>query len=146
MHEHDMTILSSIENVTEHPDLGVLMDTSLSFKKHISSIILKANKILETIKRSFEYLTEQTFPLLYKSLVRPHLEYCNAVWSLHLIKHVKAIEAVQQRATKLVPSLRSLSYENRLKKLTLSYLGFSEHSEPGGGAYFTPLLISLFLA
>ena len=116
MHEHDKTILSSIENAIESPDLGVLMDTSVSFNKHISSIILKANKILATIKRSFKYLTEQTFPLLYKSLVRPHLEYCNAVWSPHLIKHVKAIEAVQRRATKLVPSLRSLSYEDRLKK------------------------------
>ena len=52
MHEHDKTILSSIENVTEHPDLGVLMNTSLSFNKHISLIILKANKILATIKRS----------------------------------------------------------------------------------------------
>ena len=72
MHEHDKTTLSSMENVTEHPDLGTLMDTSLSFNKHISSIILKANKILATIKRSFKYLTEQTFPLLYKSLVRPH--------------------------------------------------------------------------
>ena len=38
MHEHDKTILSSVENVTEHPGLGVLMDT-LSFDKHISSII-----------------------------------------------------------------------------------------------------------
>ena len=81
MHEHDKKILSSIENVTEHPDLGVSMDTSLSFNKHISSIILKANKILATVKRSFIYLTEQTFPLLYKSLLCPHLEYCNAVWS-----------------------------------------------------------------
>ena len=36
MHEHDKTILSSIENVAEHPDLGVLMDTSLSFNKYIS--------------------------------------------------------------------------------------------------------------
>ena len=124
MHENDKTVLSSIENVTEHPDLGVLMDTPLSFNKHISSIILKANKILATIKRSFKYLTEQTFPLLYKSLVRPHLEYCNAVWSPHLIKHVKAIETVQRRATKLVPSLRSLSYEDRLKKLKLPTLEY----------------------
>ena len=124
MHEHDKTILSSLENVTEHPDLGVLMDTSLSFNKHISSIILKANKILATIKRSFKYLTEQTFPLLYKSLVCPHLEYCNAAWSPHLIKHVKAIEAAQRRATKLVPSLRSLSYEDRLTKLNLPTLEY----------------------
>ena len=41
MHEHDKTILSSVENVTEHPDLGVLMDTSLSFNKHISLIIFR---------------------------------------------------------------------------------------------------------
>ena len=114
---NDKTILSSIDNVTEHPDLGV--DTSLSFNKHISSITLKENKILATIKRSFKYMTEQTFPLLYKSLARPHLGYCNAAWSPHLIKHVKAIEAVQRRKTKLVPSLRSLSYEDKLKKLNL---------------------------
>ena len=38
------------------------------------------------------------------------------------------------------------SPHDKNKSLTLSYLGFSEHSEPGGGAYFTPLLISLFLA
>ena len=107
MHEDDKTI----ENVTEHPDLGVLMDTSLSFNKHISSIILKANKILATIIRYFyKYLTEQTFQFLYKSLVFPNLEYCNVVWNPHLIKHVTAVEAVQRRATKLVPSLRSLSY------------------------------------
>ena len=100
------------------------MDTSLSFNKKISSFILKANKILATIKRSFKYLTEQTFSLLDKSLVCPHLEYCNAVWSQHLIKHVKAIEAVQRRATKLVPSLRSLLYEDRLKKLNLPTLEY----------------------
>ena len=79
MHEHDKTILSSMENVTEHPDLGVLMDTSLSFNKHISSIILKANKILATTKRSFKYLTEQTFPLLYKKTSTPSfgiLQWC----------------------------------------------------------------------
>ena len=126
MHQNDKTVLSPIENVTEHPDLGALMDTSLSFHKHISSIILKANKILATIKRSFKYLTEQTFPFLYKSLVRPHLEYCNAVLSPHLIKHVKAIKAVQRRATKSIPSLRSLSYEDRLKKVKLANFGADE--------------------
>ena len=31
MHDHEKTILSSTERVTLHPDLGVLMDTSLSF-------------------------------------------------------------------------------------------------------------------
>ena len=72
MHDHEKTILSSTEKVTEHLDLGVLVDTSLSFNKHISSII--ANKILAAIKRSLKYLKETTFFRLYISLVRPHLE------------------------------------------------------------------------
>ena len=50
MHENDKTILSSVENVTEHPDLGVLMDTPLSFNKHISSIIYKQIRSLQQSK------------------------------------------------------------------------------------------------
>ena len=37
---------------------------------------------------------------------------------------MKAIEAVQRRVTKLVPSLRSLSYEDRLKKLNVPTLEY----------------------
>ena len=85
------------------------MDTSLSFNKHISSMI--ANKIFAAIKRSLKYLTETTFSRPYISLVRPHLEYCSAVWNPHFVKHVKEIEAVQRQVTKLVPSLKSLPYE-----------------------------------
>ena len=76
-------------------------------------------KILATIKRSFKYLTEKTFSLLYKSLVCPHLEYCNAVWNMHFVKNVKEIEAVQRWATKLMPLLKSLPYDDRLKRLNL---------------------------
>jgi hypothetical protein len=34
----------------------------------------------------------------------------------------KMIEQVQQRATKLIPAIRNLSYENRLRKLELTTL------------------------
>ena len=121
---HQNNILTSIDSVIVQPDLGILMDESLNFSDHISSIVLKANKILATIKRSIKYITITTFNLLYKSLVRPHLEYCNAVWSPFLIKDIKMIEAVQRRATKLVPVLSSLSYSDRLKKLHLPTLQY----------------------
>ena len=69
------------------------------------------------INRNFKYMKKNTFILLYKSMVRPHLEYANLVWHPYRKEDINKLEKVQRRATKLVPSLRMLSYENKLKKL-----------------------------
>jgi len=56
---------------------------------------------------------------LYKSLVRPHLEYCTAAWSPHYCKDKELIERVQRRFTRMIPDLKDLSYEQRLAKTKL---------------------------
>ena len=82
----------------------------------------KANSIIRVIRRTFEYLNLKTFRMLYVSLVRPHLEYANPVWNPYLKKHLDMIENIQRRATKLIPGLSDLSYEDRLRRLKLSSL------------------------
>ena len=87
-------------------DLGVTFDTSLTFDEHIQLKIYKAYSMLGLIKRNFIYMDRNTFILLYKSLVRPHLEYANSVWSPHKKGVIEDIEKIQKRATKLVISLK----------------------------------------
>ena len=55
----------------------VLIDDNLKFSHHISEKVNKANQIIGLICRSFMYMDQHNFILLFKSLVRPHLEYAN---------------------------------------------------------------------
>ena len=62
-------------------DLGVTFDPKLNLNHHIYEITHKATKILGILKRTFLFLNKKkTFLLLYKSLIRPHLEYANVIW------------------------------------------------------------------
>jgi len=52
---------------------------------------------------------------LYKSLVRPHLEYCVPIWSPHYQKDIELVEGVRRCATKLIEGVRNLHCEERIK-------------------------------
>ena len=59
---------------------------------------------------------------LYKSLVRALLGSAGAIWSPYLIKHIKRLETVQRRATKLAKTIKNKSYGDRLRTLDLPSL------------------------
>ena len=111
-----------IMHVPEEKDLGVVIDEQLKFKKQAATAISKANQILGIIRRSFELLDIQTLPLLFKTLVRPHLEYGNIIWGPFNKEDQRLVERVQRRATRLVPDVRHLPYQERLCKLQLPSL------------------------
>ena len=109
-----------LEHSNVEKDLGVMIDSKLTFDQHISSIVKKANSLAGLIRRSFEYMDKKMFRQLFTTIVRPHLEYAAAVWNPHLRRHIIAIENVQKRASKLVPGLRDLPYKEPLKVQNLA--------------------------
>ena len=78
--------------------------------------------VLGMLKRTFTYWSCDSLKILYTTFVRPHLEYAASAWSPYLSKDIKILEAVQCRATKLVPCLKNLNYEARFKRLGLTTL------------------------
>ena len=100
------------------------MDEKLNFNQHIEEKINKANQMLGIIRTSFKFMDPTIFNLLYKSLVRPHVEYASAIWSPHTKKYTEMLEKLQRRATKLVPQIKDLPYEERLYILKLPTLQY----------------------
>ena len=123
MTKQDGTVIK-VERSSLERDLGVLVDEHLSFSEHIHKISCTATGIMAVIRRTYTDLDADCFLLLYKALIRPHLEYCATIWSPYKMKDIETIEKVQKRATKQVKGLHSLSYEDRLRKLDILSLRF----------------------
>ena len=80
--------------------------------------------MLAIINRNFVNLDTDTFKLLYKSLVRSHLEYGHSVWNPYRIGLIMDLGRVQKRATRMVKSCKKLSYSDRLRLLGIPTLKY----------------------
>ena len=91
---------------------------------HINEKVNKAYSILGIIKRNFKFLSQESFVLLYKSLVRSHLENANSVWCPYKKGDIVLLEKVRRCATKLIYDMKHLPHESRLKTLKLPTLKY----------------------
>ena len=105
-------------------DLGITFQDNLRFDEHISKITSTANSRLGIIKNTFHSIDEKGFMILFKSNVRPVLEYGIPVWQPHLRKHEKEIEQIQRRATRMIKGFENFNYSERLHKLYLPTLHY----------------------
>ena len=116
-----------IKEVTEEKDLGVIIDNKLIFRNDITQRVNKANRIMGTIRRTFHHLDKHNFNMLFKSMVRPHLEYAAPIWNPSYKKDIELLEKVERRATKLVSGYKNMGYKERLCQLELPTLAFRRH-------------------
>jgi len=68
-----------LEHVNSIKDLGVTVDSELTFKEHIYDKINKAYQMLGIINRNFKNLDTLPLIVLYKALVRSQMEYAHSV-------------------------------------------------------------------
>ena len=111
--------LQSHEN---EKDLGVIVQSNLKVDKQCCKAANEANRKLGMIKRGFRNKSRAVMLPLYKSMVRPYLDYCVQAWKPHFRMDLDKLERVQRRATRMVEELEGKSYVDRLHCLDLTTL------------------------
>ena len=117
---------NELPSTTEEKDLGVWMTEDFTWSKNIDSNIKKAKSVMAWIMRTIIIKDQSTMLQLYKTLVRPHLEYCVQLWSPQPRYGnwgvIFKIEDVQRQYTRQINGIGTLSYKERLKELNLTTL------------------------
>lgn len=93
-----------LEDVLSYKYLGVHIASTLSWKTHINYVVNNANRMLGYLRRNFNQATSSLKLLLYKTLVRPKLEYAAAVWDPNTASLCSELESVQNRASRFILS------------------------------------------
>ena len=103
-------------------DLRLTISADMKVSEQCGIAATKGNQILGLIRRNITYKGKKLIIPLYKAIFRPHLEYCIQAWRSYRKKDIDTLERIQRRATKMIPELRDLSYEERLKECGLTTL------------------------
>ena len=91
-----------IERVHEFTYLGVVFDERLSWGSHVKKVISKAGKRVGMLGRLRDNLTTHSANVVYISLIRPILKYCDTQWGCCGEGNSQASEALQKRAGRIV--------------------------------------------
>jgi uncharacterized protein YktA (UPF0223 family) len=118
--KEDYTLMGQvIPKTTDEKDLGVFFSESFKPTFNCNKVSKSANKIVGMIGRNLSTRSSEGMLILYKTLVRPILEYCIPVWRPYAKKDMKNLEKVQKRFTKMIDGCKEKSYDQRLSKLKI---------------------------
>ena len=115
-------------------------------RAHIQKQVKKANQRTGLIKRCFSNISENRVSILYKTIIRPILEYGGPVWSPWHNKDNISLEKVQNRCLKLSKSnitLQSLKERRTFTDLCEVYKYMYNLYKTPANRYFTPVTRAL---
>jgi hypothetical protein len=112
VHENfHITILGeNITPVAVAKDLGIILDSCLSYDEHIASVVSSCIAGLGQISRIKHIFDRKTLILIINSLIFSKMCYCSAVWSNTSQRNIEKLQAVQNFAARIVTGTRKYDH------------------------------------
>ena len=111
-----------LQQTEEEKDVGVLISNSLKPAAQCRAAARKAHQLVGQAARAFSYRDKNNWIRIYKTYIRPHLEYVVQVWSPWHQKDIDALEDIQKRVLRMTSGLSSTLYHEQLKELGMMSL------------------------
>ena len=92
--------------------LGVLIDSTLSWKYHIDNLTKKISRAIGVMYKIRYYVNSSILMNLYYSLIYPYLLYAIQVWGLAFDSNLKKVITLQKKAIRMM-TFNDSSYEYR---------------------------------
>ena len=105
---------SPLAKSTSIMDLGIEINSDLSFQSHIGSIVSKARQRVGILFRGFQNREVSFLKKAYITYIRPLLEYNSNIWNPTQVYFTDLLESVQRGFTKRVKAISKLTYSERL--------------------------------
>lgn len=103
-----------LEPVDFAKDLGLLMDSHLSYDKHISNLVSSCLYKLCQINRVKNNFDKGTLTMIITSLVISKLLYCSTVWSNTTCTNIKKLQSIQNFACKIIAGSKKYDHVSPL--------------------------------
>ena len=108
-------------------DLGIIISDNLKWNKHIDYLYRNASVSSYQISKFSKTKNIWTLIKLFKTYVRPKLEFNTPIWSPYLSKDIEKIEKIQKTFTRYIFKKLNLpysSYSDRLRQINLKSLEY----------------------
>lgn len=112
----------TLKHVEEQKDLGIIVSSNLKWDTHISNIVKKTNSLVYCMQKAFHDRSADSILKLYKTFIRPKLEYSQTIWNPYFVKDIEMLEQCQRKITKIPNCLSNYDYRTRLSRLQLTTL------------------------
>ena len=108
---------NTLDKVKSTKSLGVYISDTLSWSEYTDFVAKKVSNAIGGLKRMRPYGPIKTLETIYKSLIRPHFDYCDIVWSNLNVSQSLRLQKLQNRAARVI---LSANYEARSVDLSES--------------------------
>ena len=113
-----------VSSTSVHKHLGMLLNDKLSYEHHLKSALNKIKKTIGLLCKFHQILPRQSFITIYKSFIRPHLDYGDIVYDRAFNESFhKNLESIQcNAAITITGAIRGTSSEKLFQELSIESL------------------------